>query len=107
MDALGISDLAARPLHELSGGQRQRAFVAQGLAQEAGVLLPDEPVTGLDGLSRQRILEAIAAERAAGRAVVGPTHRSDGRRVGKRWRSTSRSQWVPGHKNKKQNKNII
>src|SRR3546814_2069541 len=74
MDALGISDLAARPLHELSGGQRQRAFVAQGLAQEAGVLLLDEPVTGLDVLSRQRILEAIAAERAAGRAVVVTTH---------------------------------
>jgi manganese transport system ATP-binding protein len=74
MDALGITDLAPRPLHELSGGQRQRAFVAQGLAQEAEVLLLDEPITGLDLVSRQHILDAIAAERTAGHAVVVSTH---------------------------------
>lgn len=74
MAALGITDLASRPLHELSGGQRQRAFVAQGLAQQAEVLLLDEPVTGLDIVSRQHILDAVAAERAAGHAVVVSTH---------------------------------
>jgi ABC-type Mn2+/Zn2+ transport system ATPase subunit len=63
-----------RPLHQLSGGQRQRAFVAQGLAQGADLLLLDEPVTGLDLVSRQHILDAVAAERAAGRAVVVSTH---------------------------------
>jgi ABC-type Mn2+/Zn2+ transport system ATPase subunit len=71
---LGLGDLAARSLHQLSGGQRQRAFVAQGLAQEAEVLLLDEPITGLDLVSRQHILDAIAAERAAGHAVVVSTH---------------------------------
>jgi manganese transport system ATP-binding protein len=74
MAALAITDLARRPLHELSGGQRQRAFVAQGLAQEAAVLLLDEPITGLDLVSRQHILDAIAEERAAGHAVVVSTH---------------------------------
>ena len=74
MDALAITDLANRPLHELSGGQRQRAFVAQGLAQGAELLLLDEPVTGLDLVSRQHILDAIAAERAAGHAVLVSTH---------------------------------
>ena len=54
--------------------QRQRAFVAQGLAQQAEVLLLDEPITGLDLVSRQHILDAIAAERAAGHAVVVSTH---------------------------------
>jgi iron complex transport system ATP-binding protein len=72
--ALALTDLAGRPLHELSGGQRQRAFVAQGLAQEADVLLLDEPITGLDIVSRQHILDAMAAERAAGRTVVVSTH---------------------------------
>jgi manganese transport system ATP-binding protein len=72
--ALDITDLAHRPLHELSGGQRQRAFVAQGLAQGADLLLLDEPITGLDIVSRQHILAAIEAERAAGRAVVVSTH---------------------------------
>src|SRR5688500_7787049 len=74
LDALDIAGLANRPLHELSGGQRQRAFVAQGLAQDADVLLLDEPITGLDIVSRQHILEAITAERDAGRAVVVSTH---------------------------------
>ncbi|MEX2294064.1 MAG: zinc ABC transporter ATP-binding protein AztA [Acidimicrobiales bacterium] len=74
LDALDIADLANRSLHELSGGQRQRAFVAQGLAQRADVLLLDEPITGVDLVSRQHILDAIAAERAAGHAVVVSTH---------------------------------
>ncbi|MEQ1787695.1 MAG: metal ABC transporter ATP-binding protein, partial [Acidimicrobiales bacterium] len=74
MEALAIADLARRPLRELSGGQRQRAFVAQGLAQDAEVLLLDEPITGLDIVSRQHIIDAIAAERARGRAVVVSTH---------------------------------
>ena len=74
MEALAITDLANRPLRELSGGQRQRAFVAQGLAQRAEVLLLDEPITGLDLNSRQHILDAIAAERAAGHAVLLSTH---------------------------------
>jgi ABC-type Mn2+/Zn2+ transport system ATPase subunit len=74
MEALAISDLANRPLRELSAGQRQRAFVAQGLAQQAEVLLLDEPITGLDLVSRQHILDAIVAERAAGHAVVVSTH---------------------------------
>lgn len=72
--ALDIVDLAHRPLHQLSGGQRQRAFVAQGLAQDADLLLLDEPITGLDVISRRHILDAIAAEREAGRAVVVSTH---------------------------------
>ncbi|HEX4866194.1 MAG TPA: zinc ABC transporter ATP-binding protein AztA [Acidimicrobiales bacterium] len=74
MEALAITDLASRQLHELSGGQRQRAFVAQGLAQRAELLLLDEPITGLDVVSRQHILDAIAAERTAGRTVVVSTH---------------------------------
>ena len=74
LDAVHIRDLANRPLNELSGGQRQRAFVAQGLAQEADLLLLDEPITGLDLVSRQHILDAIVTERAAGHAVVVSTH---------------------------------
>ena len=74
LEALGITDLAGRQLRELSGGQRQRAFVAQGLAQEADLLLLDEPITGLDVVSRQAILDAIGAECARGHTVVVSTH---------------------------------
>ena len=74
LDRMGVADLAGRQLHELSGGQRQRVLVAQGLAQQADLLLLDEPVTGLDVVSRELILDAVAAERSAGRTVVVSTH---------------------------------
>jgi ABC-type Mn2+/Zn2+ transport system ATPase subunit len=74
MDRLEIRDLSRRHLAEMSGGQRQRVFVAQGLAQDADVLLLDEPVAGLDMVSAQRIRSVIEEERAAGRFVIVATH---------------------------------
>lgn len=74
---LDIADLAGRQLVELSGGQRQRVFMAQGLAQGGDLLLLDEPVTGLDVVSRRRILDVVNEERAAGRTVVMTTHDLD------------------------------
>ena len=74
MERLEIADLAGRHLHELSGGQRQRVFVAQGLAQQAELLLLDEPITGLDLVSMERIRTVIAAEIALGTTVVMTTH---------------------------------
>ena len=74
MERLEIADLAGRHLHELSGGQRQRVFVAQGLAQQAELLLLDEPVTGLDLVSTERIRAAIADEIGRGTTVVVTTH---------------------------------
>lgn len=71
---LELEHLARRHLRDLSGGERQRVLVAQGLAQEAPVLLLDEPVTGLDLVSRRRIFEAITEERDRGTAVVMATH---------------------------------
>ena len=52
-------------------------FVAQGLAQEADVLLLDEPVAGLDLPSADRIRSVVAAERDAGRTVLIATHDLD------------------------------
>ncbi len=77
LERLDIADLAPRQLHELSGGQRQRVLVAQGLAQEAELLLLDEPVTGLDVVSRQHILDVVEEERRAGHTVVSSTHDLD------------------------------
>jgi manganese transport system ATP-binding protein len=77
LERMDVADLAGRQLHELSGGQRQRVLVAQGLAQQADLLLLDEPVTGLDVVSRDLILRAVEEERAAGRTVVVSTHDLD------------------------------
>lgn len=77
MQRLEIDDLAGRQIHHLSGGQRQRAFVAQGLAQEAPILLLDEPLTGLDVRSRSIIADALDDEHDAGRTVITTTHNFD------------------------------
>lgn len=74
LERMEVADLAHRQIHELSGGQRQRVLVAQGLAQEAPLLLLDEPFTGLDVVSRRLILDAITEERSARRTVVFSTH---------------------------------
>ncbi|MEX2324250.1 MAG: metal ABC transporter ATP-binding protein [Nitriliruptoraceae bacterium] len=71
---MDIADISERQLRELSGGQRQRAYVAQGLAQRADVLLLDEPITGLDFVTQQIITDVIAAERERGHTVVVTTH---------------------------------
>ncbi|MHB1140097.1 MAG: metal ABC transporter ATP-binding protein, partial [Microthrixaceae bacterium] len=74
IDRVAIGDLVDRQLLELSGGQRQRALVAQGLAGAADLLVLDEPMTGLDVVSRERILEVMQVERARGCTVLFSTH---------------------------------
>lgn len=74
LERLAITDLASRHIPELSGGQRQRVFVAQGLAQRADLLLLDEPATGLDFPSEERIADVISDEVAAGHTVIVSTH---------------------------------
>ncbi|HZJ25491.1 MAG TPA: metal ABC transporter ATP-binding protein [Acidimicrobiia bacterium] len=77
IERLELTELIGRQMHELSGGQRQRVLVAQGLAQGAELLLLDEPIAGIDVVTRQLILEVIDAERIAGRTVVVTTHDFD------------------------------
>ncbi|MBL1074373.1 ABC transporter ATP-binding protein [Nocardia sp. 2] len=74
LDRMGIGDLAARRLTDLSGGQRQRALLARALAQEAELLLLDEPTTGLDIDAQQQISRTLRDVAAGGVAVVHSTH---------------------------------
>jgi iron complex transport system ATP-binding protein len=59
MAQLDLLAFAERTVSSLSGGERQRVFLARALAQEAPVLLLDEPTTGLDVGYQQQVLELI------------------------------------------------
>jgi iron complex transport system ATP-binding protein len=76
-ERLEITGLLGRQFGELSGGQRQRVRVAQALIQGPTVLLLDEPITGLDLASQQRILDLLDEEVARGTTVVISTHNLD------------------------------
>lgn len=74
---LEVGALLDRQFSELSGGQRQRVRIAQALAQEPTLLLLDEPLTGLDLASQDRILELVDDEVGRGTTVVISTHDLD------------------------------
>ena len=74
---LGVQDLFGMQFGELSGGQQQRVIIAQALASEPTVLLLDEPLTGLDIPSQDRILLVIEQEVARNTVVALSTHHLD------------------------------
>jgi len=68
LQEVGLDDLAGRQIGELSGGQQQRMFIARALAQEAELMLMDEPFTGLDAPSQEAIFSIL--ETLKGRRVT-------------------------------------
>lgn len=76
MARLDITDLASRQVGALSGGQQRRAFLARAVAQDADLLLLDEPMGGVDAATHDRILELFDGWRAAGKIVLQATHSS-------------------------------
>jgi manganese/iron transport system ATP-binding protein len=74
LELVGITDLAKRQIDQLSGGQQQRMFIARALAQEAELMLMDEPLTGLDIPSQEGIFEILARLRQHNVTVFVTTH---------------------------------
>ncbi len=74
LEQVGIADLRDRQIGELSGGQSQRVFLAQAVAQEAEIVLLDEPLSGLDAPSQEAIFEILDELRLGGVTVLFATH---------------------------------
>jgi ABC-type Mn2+/Zn2+ transport system ATPase subunit len=77
LEVMQLTSLAGRQINALSGGQQQRTFIARALAQEAHVLLLDEPFAGLDQPAEEtlrRLLRDLAAE---GRLIIASHHDLD------------------------------
>jgi manganese/iron transport system ATP-binding protein/manganese/zinc/iron transport system ATP- binding protein len=74
LERVGLSDRAGTTFGVLSGGQRQRVLIARALLQDAGVLLLDEPLSGVDGVSAARIEAVFAELRDEGRTLLVATH---------------------------------
>jgi ABC-type Mn2+/Zn2+ transport system ATPase subunit len=74
LSTVGLDGLERRMLGELSGGQAQRAFIARALAQEAELLLLDEPLAGIDTPTATALVDLLRALAQTGRAIILSTH---------------------------------
>jgi manganese/iron transport system ATP-binding protein len=74
LETVDLTGLARRQIGELSGGQQQRMFIARALAQEASIMLMDEPLTGLDINSQRDILDILSSLRDRSVTVLVALH---------------------------------
>ena len=74
LEAVSALPLARRPLGELSGGERQRVFLARALAQEADILLLDEPADALDPAHQAALFALLKGLTRSGATVAAVMH---------------------------------
>lgn len=69
-----MSELKFRQIGELSGGQKKRAFVARALAQQAQIILLDEPFAGVDVKTEKALIQLLVELRNMGHTILISTH---------------------------------
>jgi ABC-type Mn2+/Zn2+ transport system ATPase subunit len=74
LEQVGLLDLRNKQIGELSGGQRRRVFVARALAQEADILVLDEPFSGVDASAQAELLDVLASLHSGGMTILLCTH---------------------------------
>ena len=77
LSTLRIDALGQRRVTEISAGERQLVMLARALAQQAPVLVLDEPTASLDFGNRARVLAEVDRLRAAGMTILFSTHEPD------------------------------
>lgn len=74
LEKVRMGDFKKRQIGQLSGGQQQRVFMARALAQDADILLLDEPFAGVDAATERAILDVLEETRASGKTLVVVHH---------------------------------
>jgi len=74
MEAVGITELARKPLYSLSGGMRQNAYIAMALAQNTDYILLDEPTTYLDISHQLDLMKLLRTLADSGKGIVIVMH---------------------------------
>ena len=74
LEIVRMDHLTKRQINQLSGGQQQRMFIARALAQEAELMLLDEPLTGLDINSQEEVFAILDTLRDQGATVLVSLH---------------------------------
>jgi manganese/iron transport system ATP-binding protein len=74
LERVGMLEFRDRQIGELSGGQRKRVFLARALAQQAGIILLDEPFTGIDVTTENAMVGLLRELRQEGRVMLVSTH---------------------------------
>ena len=74
LTAVGLIELADRPVATLSGGERQRASIVRSLAGDADLVLLDEPTSQLDQGLAHRVAQFLLVQARSGRAIVCASH---------------------------------
>lgn len=77
IERVGIGHLVDRPFQEISGGERQLVLIARASAQQARVLILDEPTAALDFSNQMRVLEIVSELAHEGLAVIMTSHSPD------------------------------
>jgi ABC-type Mn2+/Zn2+ transport system ATPase subunit len=76
LDSLGIHghDFGKRQIRELSGGEQQRVFLARALVRKPNILVLDEPTSGVDHNTREKILKVLLSLSDMGMTIIMATH---------------------------------
>lgn len=75
LESVGITRMAGRDLYELSDGERQRAMIARALAQDADLIVLDEPTAFLDLVNRYEIIHLLLnLSRREGKCIIFSSH---------------------------------
>lgn len=76
LDNLGIysHEFGKRQIRELSGGEQQRVFLARALVRNPNILILDEPTSGVDHNTREKILNVLSSLSDLGMTIIMATH---------------------------------